>query len=125
MSGRPKTTGRFDTRRELLERIRYLWEDTSCNQSTIARNCRVSAPTVSLIIDRTEWKKSDDWRWKDHNDMELDREPPIDDGMYLGEPFEVDVNLDSRSLTACGSGYDFPLFPLHIPDRIKRDLDLI
>jgi hypothetical protein len=107
--GRPRTTGRFETRAELVERVRYLYFETDLSLSSVARNCRVSDQTANNIIESKEWETltEEDSLTRDYNQM------------HMG------VNLDSRSLTACGAGYDFPLYRLHIPDRIKRDLDLI
>jgi hypothetical protein len=45
-----KVSGRFDTRKELEEYVLHLWFDTSTGQTQIARNCEVSAGTVSNII---------------------------------------------------------------------------
>ena len=106
---RPRTTGRFETRAELVERIRYLYFETDLSMSACAHNCRVSDPTANAIIESKEWETltDDDYLVRDYNQM------------HMG------VHLDSRSLTVCGGGYDFPLYRLHIPDRIKRDLDLI
>lgn len=122
MTGRPKTTGRFRTRAELVDRVRNLYHNTSLSMAAVGRNCKVSFSTANSIIERKEWKTLEphDYLFSD----------PADDGAtgvlrHDQEPFDVDVNLDPRSLTACGSGYDFPLYPLHIPDRIKRDLDII
>ena len=49
--GRRKTTGRFDTREELEERVLYLYHATDNNMSQIAKTCQVSQPVVSKIID--------------------------------------------------------------------------
>jgi len=107
--GRPKTTGRFDTRAELVERVRNLYFQTDLTMSAVARNAKVSQATANNIIESKEWETlvDDDYLICDYNQMHMD------------------VHLDSRSLTVCGSGYDLPLYPLHVPDRIKRDLDLI
>ena len=48
--GREKTTGRFDTRAQLVERVLYLYQDTSCSNARIARNCHISETTVAKII---------------------------------------------------------------------------
>lgn len=111
MTGRPKTTGRFETRAELVERVRNLYHNTSLSMAAVGRNCKVSFSTANSIIESKEWKTlTDDDRAIQTNHT---------------EEFDVDVNLDPRSLTACGSGYDFPRYRLNIPDRIKRDLDII
>jgi hypothetical protein len=47
---RTKVNGRFDTREELEEYVLHLWFSTSTRQIQIARNCEVSAGTVSNII---------------------------------------------------------------------------
>ena len=111
MTGRPKTTGRFETRAELVERVRSLYFDTDLSMAAVARNCKVSAGVANDIYERKEW------------DSLTDADRAVQTSHT--EEFEVDVNLDSRTLSACGSGYDFAVYPLHIPDRIKRDLDLI
>ena len=51
MPGRPKTTGRFDTREELESKILGLYYDTSCSMARIARNVEVSEATVNTIIE--------------------------------------------------------------------------
>lgn len=116
MAGRPKTTGRFRTRAELVDRVRSLYfsPDFDLSVSGVARHCRVSEGVAHSIIDSREW----------------DTLEPHDDGAtgvlrHDQEPFDVDVHLDPMTHSACGSGYDFALYPLHIPDRIKRDLDLM
>jgi hypothetical protein len=121
MSGRPKTTGRFRTRAELVDRVRNLYHNTSLSMAAVARNCQVSPGVADDIITRKDWESlmPHDYLYSD----------PADDGAsgvlrHDQEPFES-VHLDPRSLTVCGSGYDFPLYPLHIPDRIKRDLDIV
>lgn len=48
---RAKTTGRFESREELEETIIERWLHTKCKMSDIARFCRVSATTVSKVID--------------------------------------------------------------------------
>jgi predicted XRE-type DNA-binding protein len=50
--GRKLTTGRFDTREQLVEMIVFLWQHTSCRQALIARNCQVSEATVSNIVNQ-------------------------------------------------------------------------
>lgn len=49
-SGRRMTTGRFDTREELVEKVKFLHEHTSCSLSDIARNTEISVGTVSRIL---------------------------------------------------------------------------
>lgn len=118
---RPKTTGRFDTRSELLERVRFLWQDTSCNQATIARNCHVSAMTISKIINDREWEKRDDARWLDYGDYQMAMERLPDDRPPI-EPVEA---LSIYDLQSCGEGWTPEPCFVHLPDRIKRELDLI
>lgn len=119
MSGRPLTTGRFETRAELLERIRFLWQDTSCNQATIARNCHVSPPVVGKIIDARSWNKSDDWRWLDYGDMCLYDEEEV----KRHEPIEPKEHLSAPSLATCGHGWMPEASPL--PAHVMRELDLM
>lgn len=47
-----KTTGRFQTRQELEEKIVYLYKETDCGVSRIARNVGVSEGTVDSILER-------------------------------------------------------------------------
>ena len=118
--GRPKTTGRFKTRAELVSRVFQFYTINDLSISSIASNCKVSDATANGIINRQEW-----------NTLEYPEDyagcNPItgEFGVDMGEAFDVDVNLDPRTHSACGAGYDFPLYVLHVPDRIKRDLDLI
>jgi hypothetical protein len=106
---RPRTSGRFKTRAELVDRVRFLYFETALSIGSIAGNCGVALMTVDSVIKTREWEtlSGDDYI------------------SALSDAFDVDVHIDSRSLSACGAGYDFPLYPLHIPDRIKHDLDLI
>ena len=120
MAGRPKTTGRFATRAELVRRVYNFFVINKLSDEAIARNCKVSASTVANIIEEREWgtlEYPEDYAGCNPISGEF--------GVYMDEPFEVDVNLDAMSLRSCGSGYDFAIYPLHIPDRIKRELDLI
>jgi hypothetical protein len=50
MMGRPKTTGRYDTREELEETVWFLWKETACNVRDISRQTRISDGTVNLIL---------------------------------------------------------------------------
>jgi predicted XRE-type DNA-binding protein len=49
--GRKITTGRFNTREELVRHVEFLYKHTSCKISQIARNSQVSDATVSNIIE--------------------------------------------------------------------------
>lgn len=119
MNGRPKTTGRFRTRAELVDRVRHLYHETPMSVSSVASHCEISPVTAHTILNTREWDRLDvaDYLFAD----------PADDGAtgvlrHDEEPFEVETNLNQLS---CGSGYNFGLYKLNIPDRIKRDLDLI
>lgn len=46
------TTGRFATRDELEEWVRYTYYNTPANMADIARQCRVSTTTVSNILNK-------------------------------------------------------------------------
>ena len=125
---RPKTTGRFRTRRELVEKIHFLWTVTSCNQSTIARNCRVSQPTICNIIDEKEWKKNSNPNITDAGDWMLITEAPDRDA-WIGEefldPFEPLEHLDALSLRSVGEGWMPDTLTVHLPWRVLHDLDLV
>ena len=123
MHGRPKTTGRFRTRREMLERIYFLWTSTSCNQAAIARNCRVSGTTVSKLIDKLGIEKDEDWRVLDQGDMMLYDENTVYPEIEEGKPFEPAAHLDAVSLRACGHGWTPGVSPL--PVEVLRELDLL
>jgi hypothetical protein len=45
-----KTTGAYETRKELEDTIWFLYRTTACGQATIARHCNVSTATVSKIL---------------------------------------------------------------------------
>lgn len=47
---RPRTTGRFGTREQLEERVRWYYRNTNMNMSEIAKNCKISVTTVSNIL---------------------------------------------------------------------------
>jgi len=48
--GRKKTTGRFETREELVQKVLFLYINTSCSDIQIALNVKVSETTVASII---------------------------------------------------------------------------
>ena len=102
--GRPKTTGRFRTRAELVDRIRSLYfnPDFNLSMSGVARHCRVSPVTANTIIDTKEWETLEP--------HDLD---------HMEEPFEVDVNLNQQS---CGVGYTPTECPVHLPSQLLNDL---
>ena len=52
--GRPKTTGRFKTREELVKKIWSLYLYTNCSESRIARNAEVSPTAVGHILKETK-----------------------------------------------------------------------
>ena len=61
--GRPRATGKYDTREELVREIWSLYIGTERSIANVARVVRVSAPLVSKIIDTREgyeeWKKAE------------------------------------------------------------------
>jgi len=108
---RPKTTGRFATRAELVRRVQNFATINKLSDEAIARNCKVSSATVASIIkNREPLEYPEDFAGCD---------------LITGESFDVDVNLDPRTHATCGSGYDFALYPLHVSDRVKHELDLL
>lgn len=46
-----QTTGRFDTRKELEEKVIFLYTTTNLSIEQIAKNVKVSAGTATTIID--------------------------------------------------------------------------
>lgn len=52
--GRAKSTGRFSSREELCDAVWRNYLGTKANISDVARACRVSATTVSNILDSKE-----------------------------------------------------------------------
>jgi len=44
-----RTTGRFGTRKELVERILFLYQDPTCSNARIARNCNVSEASEATV----------------------------------------------------------------------------
>lgn len=52
MTGRTRTTGRFDTREELEEQVWFWWLHSPLKQAHIARRVRVSETTVANIIEQ-------------------------------------------------------------------------
>ena len=58
MKGRPKTTGRFDTREELVEKVAFLYFNTNMSIFKIARNVKVSETVAHKIIDNKEYEKT-------------------------------------------------------------------
>ena len=88
--------------------------------AAIARNCDVSEVTAHNIINVREWdhlQHPEDFAGSDPHTGEF--------GVDLGEPFDVDEYLEPRSHSTCGHGYMPDALRLHVPDRIKRDLDLM
>ena len=60
--GRQIETGRFDTRKQLEEKIMFLSNHTSCTLVQIARNTEVSTSLISKIIKKhteAKWTKKD------------------------------------------------------------------
>jgi len=55
--GRKATTGRFDTRDKLVEKIIFLYYETDCNMSQIGRNVGINGAAVSKIIDEYSYLK--------------------------------------------------------------------
>jgi hypothetical protein len=49
--GRPKTTGRYETRQELEESVWRQYYETAKSIVDISRFCKVSATVVSNILD--------------------------------------------------------------------------
>jgi hypothetical protein len=49
--GRQLVTGNFNTRKELVERVLFLYHDTACNMSQIGRSCGVTQATVNSIVE--------------------------------------------------------------------------
>ena len=48
--GRKLTTGRFDTREELVQKTQFLYYETSCSAAKVAANCKVSENTIHNIL---------------------------------------------------------------------------
>ena len=55
---RPKTTGRFNTREELEERVLFLYKQDGLSLSQIATSCGVSYGVTSSIISAPTTKKA-------------------------------------------------------------------
>jgi len=55
--GRKKTTGRYDSREELVEWIWYYYKETDANLTDISKICKVSTVTVSKILDQPRPKE--------------------------------------------------------------------
>lgn len=121
--GRPKTTGRFRTRAELVDRVRFQWHYTPAKLSQIAHNCGVSPGVVDSITLSREWDSLEphDYLYSD----------PADDGATgsLREQEAPDLaHLSHRRVIhedCCGHGYTPEPCSVHLPDWIKRDLELI
>jgi len=52
--GRKKTTGRYNTRDELVSEVWRMWKETPLNMTEVSKQARVSLGTVSSILDRLE-----------------------------------------------------------------------
>lgn len=50
MRGRPRISGRFETRGELVKEVLWRWKETLSAIADIARACRTSEGTVDNII---------------------------------------------------------------------------
>jgi hypothetical protein len=55
--GKPKTTGQFDTREELVAEVWNRWRNTPSNIADIARAVRVSDGVVHHILNTKEGRK--------------------------------------------------------------------
>jgi len=49
--GRRPTTGRFNTREELIEEVLHLYHDTDTKLAQVAHICRISAGTANRIVE--------------------------------------------------------------------------
>lgn len=111
--GRGRTTGRFLTRAELVERVHGLYYRTNMSMSSVARHCAISQGTANAIIDTREWEtlQPDDFD-------EIGPDPRT-------IPAALGPAIPTISDDSCGDGFVPPEYPCHLPDRIKRDLDLL
>lgn len=99
MTGRPKTTGRFNTRRELVDRVRHLYFQTDMSVSSVARNCGVSQTTANNIIESKE-------------------EAEVIERTDYGDDIKTIHDL------SCGCGYMPDECIVHLPQQIKDALEL-
>ena len=53
-NGRKQTTGKYETRKELVSNIARMLEEGRLSKSSIARVCKVSCGTVDSIVDSME-----------------------------------------------------------------------
>ena len=116
---RPKTTGKFRTRAELVHKVRFLYYKTSLSMSAVAAHCKVSFGVANAIIDSREWESldyPDDWMYSD------------DEGQtgvlnHEDETFEPKEKLTPCMLQTCGTGYDLPNYPVHLPAYILNQME--
>jgi len=66
--GRKPSTGRFETRCELVEHVLFLYHQTSCNMDRIGRNVGIACGSVSKIIDDYSQLKNLNLKCKENHD---------------------------------------------------------
>jgi transposase len=115
--GRPKTTGRFATRQELLDRIWMLYENGGMSLNGIARSCKVSNTTVSHVIDAGERTATPDTRKKR---VKPDRDRPLTEA----EMEAIDKMTENARdvLGHCGHGWMPDECRVHLPRREYDDV---
>lgn len=115
MKGRPKTSGRFKTRAELVRRVRQFYEITDMSMAAIARNCKVSPPCVAAILDSKEWN-----HLRDPEDF-VNVGEYGETGVMKEEPIEVEIaNLHQGT---CGCGWMPEAFRVHLDSRTLNELE--
>lgn len=62
-----KTTGRFKTRKDLEDRILYLWTTTDMSLTDIGKDCLCGRVTVWRILNKHEKEESKRYRRKDYD----------------------------------------------------------
>ena len=111
--GNLRTSGRFNTRAELVERVRFLYYDTSLRMSSVARNCGVSFGCANAIIDSREWEVlgAEDFQFTEHSTNKPE------EGAFTVEHERIDDQ-------SCGHGYMPEPCTVHLPLRVLRDLGI-
>ena len=117
---RPKTTGRFATRSQLVERVRMLMKNGGMSDSAIAKSVGVSPMTVYWIMRSNE--QIDDVT--DSSMLEAKETSMKDRELTEAEMEAIERMTENAKqvLWTCGHGYSPDEHPVHLPRRVLDDV---
>lgn len=117
--GRPHTTGRFATRRELVEKIKFLYETTNLSMNAIAKNVHISPITCGKIVDDFDAAMEVQVSKKPRRaEKETDRPLTFEEMEAIDRMTENAKNV----LGTCGHGWMPESLPVHLDPRTMNDV---